>query len=145
MLLNCSSVQTAGFRLAKQHIAESTKLSLEVHLLNQLDPVSRARQIFVAFFSCWCQCVFSLTLPCPEDISSIMANLEMAKIIHLQMGINVNLPFDKDFFAIRISRLVPTSNVYVIDLKKSWEINIGRGSSNCKSFFHIKWKFSHCK
>ena len=38
-------------------------------------------------------------------VSSIMAKLEMAKIIHLQMGINVNLPFDKDFFAIRISRL----------------------------------------
>ena len=38
-------------------------------------------------------------------VSSIMAKLEMANIIHLQMGINVNLPFYKDFFAIRISRL----------------------------------------
>ena len=45
-------------------------------------------------------------------VSSIMAKLEMAKIIHLQMGINVNLPFDKDFFAIRISRL-NTNQQYV--------------------------------
>ena len=38
-------------------------------------------------------------------VSSIMAKHLMAKIIDLQMGMNVNLPFDKDFFAIRISRL----------------------------------------